>query len=64
MAKEKWQQLVEKLSSKYHIYLTGAPNEFDFCDEIIANNQNCTNLCGKLSLTESAFLMKDAQGFC
>jgi ADP-heptose:LPS heptosyltransferase len=58
--KEKWQQLVGELCGKYHIYLTGAPGEKDFCDEITGNNSNCTNLCGKVSLTESALLMKNA----
>src|SRR5690606_3644953 len=37
------------------------PSDENFVKEIIGENINCINLCGKLSLKESALLMKGAK---
>lgn len=49
--------------SKYKIYLLGGPDDRSLCEEICARLQgrDVANLAGKLSLVESAALMKDAQ---
>jgi ADP-heptose:LPS heptosyltransferase len=59
-AKEKWIELVNQMPSDLRIYLVGAPAEKDFCNEIMGDHNNAINLCGKLSLAESAFLMDGA----
>jgi lipopolysaccharide heptosyltransferase II len=61
-AKEKWIELIAKLNSRYPIYLIGAPSDKNLCDEIKekSGQQNIVNLCGKLSLLQSALLMKSA----
>ncbi|MES2776241.1 MAG: glycosyltransferase family 9 protein [Bacteroidota bacterium] len=60
--KEKWVELVTVLNSRYKIYLLGAPSDEALCNEIISESglPNIENLCGKLSLLQSAALMKDA----
>ena len=60
-AKEKWIQLVQKLSPRYPLYFIGAPSDNQFVEEIIQELPHCINLCGKLSLKESALLMKEAK---
>lgn len=60
----KWMELIQFLNSrtKYNIYLLGSQAELDYCDFIRTKSgaTNVTNLCGTLSILESAALMQDA----
>jgi len=61
--KENWVKLIEHLSSIPIIYLLGAPNDFEACEDIkrLCNSSRVVNLAGRLSFLESASLMKDAK---
>lgn len=59
LQKKKWIELVKNLID-YQIYCIGGPDDKEYIDSIIPNQHHATNLCGKLSLTESAYLMQDA----
>lgn len=59
LQKKKWVELVRNLID-YQIYCIGGPDDKEYIDSIIANQHHATNLCGELSLTESAYLMQDA----
>ncbi len=63
LPKEKWVELIQRKASKGTVYLIGGPDDFDLCQEIKEKSgvDHCKNLCGKLSLMESAALMKGAQ---
>ena len=60
--KEKWIEFLSSTSFTGRVYALGAPSDQALCDEIIqkSGHQKAENLCGKLSLLESAALMKDA----
>jgi heptosyltransferase-2 len=58
--KEKWISFIRQLPTQITIYLLGAPNDRDLCEDIAAANSNAINLSGKLSFLQSAALMKDA----
>ena len=60
---EKWVELGKKLFSKnYIIYFLGGPSDWELCQNIISEISNSDdelqNLCGKLTLLESAALMQ------
>jgi len=57
-----WVKLLEALPLNYSVYLLGAPGDRKLCDEIIrlAAVNTATNLCGLLSLLESAALQQGA----
>lgn len=57
--KEKWAELVQSLKD-YICLCIGAPSDFDFINDIIKDQDHALNLAGKLSLRQSALLMKDA----
>lgn len=59
---EKWVEFIKKVPQKYKVYLLGAKNDIDFCENLIktSENNNCINLSGKISLLASAALMKNA----
>ena len=59
----KWIQLINNLDKDITIYLVGAENDAIRCNKIITNckNSNVKNLCGKLSILQSAALLKDAE---
>lgn len=58
----KWIELIEKLIEYHQVYLLGAPNDEDICSRMAALfPKRIINLAGKLSLLESAALMKDAR---
>lgn len=63
--KENWIGLIQNLAANKDefIYLLGAPDDFNACEEIRieANCQNAINLAGKLSFMESASLMRDSK---
>ena len=58
---EKWIELIDKIEQ--NIYLIGGNEDFEKCENIIKNCQhnNVMNLCGKLSLLQSAALIKNAE---
>lgn len=60
--KEKWIELIKALPFAGNIYLLGAPGDKGLCDEIIdkSGSKNVQNLCGSISLLQSAALMKTA----
>ena len=61
--KENWVSLIDHLLVSTTIYLLGAPNDFNACEEIksISKASKVFNLAGKLSFLESASLMRDAE---
>ncbi|HEX5668797.1 MAG TPA: glycosyltransferase family 9 protein [Chitinophagaceae bacterium] len=61
--KEKWISLLDKVNAALRIYIIGAPSDSALADEIRGNcstKERIFNLCGKLSLLQSAALQKDA----
>ncbi len=61
--KEKWIEFIEAVPFNGNIFLLGAPSDHELCEEIIKKSGRSTaqNLCGELSLLQSAALMKDAE---
>ncbi len=59
---EKWVELIKKVSSRYYVYLLGAPGDRAICDDIITRSarENTVNLCGQLTFLQSVSLMRDA----
>ncbi|MFN3403008.1 MAG: glycosyltransferase family 9 protein [Cytophagaceae bacterium] len=60
----KWVELLDFLSNdNIKIFLIGGPGDFSLCEEIknSSSNNNVSNLAGKLSLLQSAALIKDAE---
>lgn len=58
---KKWIELVEILKKKGTIYLLGGPDDIELCEKIEKRvNGGVIILAGKLSLLQSAALMKDA----
>jgi len=65
-AKEQWIKLSQlvlatEATKNYKLYFIGAPADSKMVDEIMPDSDNCINLCGKLSLVESAALMQNAK---
>ncbi len=62
LPKEKWVELIHQQKKSCVIYLLGAPSDHALCTTIATegNSGNIINLAGKLSLLESAALMKGA----
>lgn len=58
----KWVELIRLVPPSYRVYLIGAPSDVQACDRIIktAGRKDSFNLCGQLTLLQSAALMKDA----
>lgn len=57
----KWSELAKLLNKDFHLFFIGAPADREAIENIIANQPNCSNLAGELSLLESACLMKEAR---
>jgi len=57
--KSKWKELISIIDKKFNIYLIGAPSDESYIKELMISD-NVHNLCGKLSLRQSALFMKDA----
>ena len=59
---EKWVELIRRFSSENTVYLLGGPVDYMACESILqmASGNHIYNLCGKLTLMESAALMKNA----
>lgn len=60
---EKWVELIRLIPANIKVYLIGAPSDTEFCDKLVkqAGQQNVFNLCGQLTLLQSAALMRDAK---
>jgi len=61
--KEKWVELIDAAKNKdLKIYLLGGPGDFAACEalKLACKHQSVQNLAGKLTLLDSAALMKDA----
>jgi len=58
----KWIELIARIPLNTTIYLTGAPGDFELCEKIrnSSTRSSIENLCGKLTLLESAALFKEA----
>ncbi|MBW7867333.1 MAG: glycosyltransferase family 9 protein [Brumimicrobium sp.] len=57
----KWIEIIKYLVTKGEVFLLGAPSDIELCKEIQSNfDAQVYNLAGKLSLLQSAALMKDA----
>ena len=60
---EKWVHLLDALPVGYTVYLLGSPQDKELAEELkkATKNKAVVNLCGQLSLLQSAALMQDAQ---
>lgn len=60
---QKWAQLVARLPMQAEVYLVGAPSDAAACNELaqLAAPRMVHNLAGKLSLLQTAALMRHAQ---
>lgn len=58
---DKWGKIIDVLSENFMVYLIGAASDFEKSEELVPkNSEKVVNLCGKLSLLQSAALMKHA----
>lgn len=62
LPQHKWIELINSLPADATVYLLGAPGDKELCQTIIekSNNKYSNNLCGELSLLQSAELMRTA----
>lgn len=60
--KERWIELLQRIPAQLNVHLLGAPGDKALCDEIIqaSGRTQAVNQCGKLTLLESAALIRDA----
>ena len=60
---EKWCELIRKLPGNLRIYLVGSESDFELCEQIRteSNHPMIENLAGKLSLLQSAALIKNTR---
>ena len=58
----KWVDLMDKIESKYLLYLIGGPDDKSACENIISksNKNNLSNLCGELTFLQTSALMANA----
>jgi heptosyltransferase-2 len=62
LPKEKWLELLKLIPEEKKVYLLGAPSDAPLCEDLILQSKrnNTEQLCGELSLLQSALLMKHA----
>ena len=60
-SEEKFQELTTELIKLGKVYFIGAPSDRELCDRIRKDLPQTENLCGLLSLLDSAALMKNAK---
>ncbi len=60
-SESKYRELTGELSKRGKVIFIGAPSDKELCDRIREGFENTENLCGELSLLDSAALMKDAK---
>ena len=56
-----WEEFVKIASINYPIYIIGAPDDESKVQSLLRVSKNIHNLCGKLSLRQSALLMQKAK---
>ena len=63
MTFDKWIDLLEHVSEDAMVYLLGSKQDKELCNDLIrqSNRRNILSLAGKLTLLQSAALMKDAK---
>jgi len=61
LSEKKFQELTHHLVKLGKVYFIGADSDKNLCERIRGNIPNTENLCGKLSLLDSAVLMKNAR---
>lgn len=63
MPAQNWIQLINAVPTNYTIYLMGAPNEKDLCEEIRSGSSrgDVFNIAGQVNLLEAAALIKGAR---
>ncbi len=60
-SESKYRALTAELSKMGKVYFIGAPSDKELCDRIRKDFSNTENLCGSLSLLDSAALMQKAR---
>lgn len=62
LPESKWEEMILQAEPGLNIYLLGSPGDFQLCNRLATKNpeKKVMNLAGKLSLLETAALMKDA----
>lgn len=62
LPEDKWVELMDRLPHKATVYLIGAPTDKDLAERImqLSAHRHVQNLCGILTLLQSAALMRDA----
>jgi ADP-heptose:LPS heptosyltransferase len=60
-SEHKFRELTQKLSERGRVFFIGAPGDKQLCDRISKGIAETYNLCGQLSLLESAALMQKAK---
>jgi len=61
---KKWAELIRNFDTKKEVFLIGGPDDIELCNSLknlIEDNSSITILCGKLSLLQSAELMRRAE---
>lgn len=60
---EKWVEFIRAIPKNIGIYLLGGPGDKNLCDGILrkAETSRAENLCGKISLLESAAVIREAE---
>lgn len=58
----KWTELLNLLPAELSVFLVGAPSDYSHCEKILTHsvNRKSYNLAGKLSIHQTALLMKKA----
>lgn len=56
----KWAELAARIPAQVNIYLVGSLSDFSYCEEIALGKNNIQNLCGKLTVNQTAWLMNGA----
>ena len=60
MIKHKWVELIGNIDPSIKVYLLGAKSDIEYLKDISSGHKNVINLAGKMSLLQSAQLMKGA----
>jgi heptosyltransferase-2 len=57
----KWSELILQLEKMGTVFIIGGPDDKEYLETVIPKDSNTINLSGKLSLRQSALLMKNAK---
>ena len=58
---DQWKKMLALVPDSYTVFLIGGPGDREFCRQFEEIQARTMNLCGKLSLLQSAALMQDAK---